>query len=129
MTERFSLLNTTKSNVPISPLLFARIKNHVLGTDYELSLVFVTPKKSHALNLAHRGKDKPTNILSFPLDAKAGEIFICPSYAKKEAKNFERTYPNYLAFLFIHGLVHLKGLDHGSTMEKIETSVRKRFLI
>ena len=129
MTEKFSVLNTTKSNVPLGTLLLVRIKNHVLGKDYELSVVFITPKKSRALNFTSRKKDTPTNILSFPLDKNTGEIFICPSYAKKEAADFGRTYENYLAFLFIHGLVHLKGFDHGSTMEKMETSIRERFSI
>ena len=46
---------------------------------------------------------------------------------KLEAKKFERTYENFLAFLFIHALVHLKGMDHGSTMESMEARYRKKF--
>jgi ssRNA-specific RNase YbeY (16S rRNA maturation enzyme) len=46
---------------------------------------------------------------------------------KLEAKKFDREYENFLGFLFIHGLVHLKGYDHGSTMESIEIQFRKQF--
>jgi probable rRNA maturation factor len=81
----------------------------------------------HAINLKHRGKDKPTNILSFPLDKNSGQIFICPSYSKKEAPDFDRTFSNYLGFLFIHGVIHLKGFDHGSTMENEERKIRTQF--
>ncbi len=123
----FSLLNKTKYPTPKIP--FEEIKNSVLGQAYELSLVFVLEKESHALNLQYRQKDKPTNILSFPLDKETGEIFICLPYAKKEAPSFEREFTNYIAFLFIHGLIHLKGLDHGSIMEAEEEKIRKLFAI
>jgi probable rRNA maturation factor len=127
MVESFTLLNTTKGKLPRLP--FREMKEAVLGTDYELSLVFVDEKESHRVNLETRGKDKPTNILSFPLDKNSGEIIICPTYAEKEAPNFERTYENYMAFLFIHGLVHLKGFDHGSRMESEEKKFRTLFTI
>jgi probable rRNA maturation factor len=127
MSETFEITNKTKGKLPRLP--FVQMKEAVLGKDYELSLVFVSEKESHKINLAHRQKDKPTNILSFELDKKSGEIFICPAYAKKEAPLFERTYSNYIAFLFIHGLMHLKGYDHGSTMENEEVKIRKQFSI
>ena len=43
------------------------------------------------------------------------------------AKDFERTGATFVAFLFIHGCVHLKGLDHGSKMEAIEERIRQKF--
>ncbi len=125
MHSEVQLLNKTKGKLPRLP--FSDMKNAVLGEDYELSLVFVDEAESHKINVQTRGKDKPTNILSFPLDEHSGEIFICPSYAKSEAPNFDRPYENYLAFLFIHGLVHLKGFDHGVRMENEELKYRKQF--
>jgi probable rRNA maturation factor len=125
MTESFSLKNTTKGKLPRLP--FAAMKDSVLGKNYELSLVFISEKESQKLNKLHRGKDKPANILSFPLSKHAGEIFISPAYAKREAPLFSRTFSNYLGFLFIHGLVHLKGFDHGSRMEHEEAKIRKEF--
>ena len=125
MTDSVTILNATKAELPRLP--FEAIKNKVLGKDYELSLVFVSEDKSRKLNAAYRRKDKPTNILSFPLNNNAGEIFICPSVAKKEASKFGRSYSNFLSFLFIHGLMHLKGFRHGSRMEDAERKVRKTF--
>lgn len=79
------------------------------------------------LNRVHRGKDYATDILSFELEKNAGEIFICKSAAAKKAGLFDRTLENYLAFLFIHGLCHLKGMHHGATMERQERKIRKQF--
>ncbi len=127
MSGGITVRNMTKGKLPSLP--FADIKNEVLGKDYDLSVVFVTEKESHKINLQTRAKDKPTNILSFPLEKSSGEIIICPPYAKKEAPQFDRIYSNYLAFLFIHGLVHLKGFDHGSRMETEEKKIREKFSI
>lgn len=106
---------------------FKKIKEAILGKDYDLSWAFITPKKIQKLNLIYRNLNKPTDILSFPLSKTEGEIYICKSESKKEAKKFERDYENFLLFLFIHGCVHLKGYDHGSTMERIEAKFRKHF--
>ena len=103
------------------------IKDKALGTDYELSLVFVGNKESQKLNREHRDKDKPTNIRSFPLDDMTGEIFIDLKKCEEEASEFERDFPNFLVFLFIHGCMHLKGFDHGSTMESKEKALRNLF--
>jgi probable rRNA maturation factor len=121
------ITNRTKGKLPRLP--FSDMKEAVLGTDYTLSLVFVGTTTARKLNKQYRDKDYATDILSFPLDSKNGEIFINPDKAKIKAKEFGRSYTNYLAFLFIHGLHHLKGMDHGSTMEKAEEKIRKIFSI
>lgn len=108
---------------------FDVIKKVVLGSKYELSLVFITAAKIRQLNKTYRNIDKPTDILSFPLSKTSGEIFICKSEAKKEMIKFNRSSENFLLFLFIHGLVHLKGYDHGPKMEKMEQKFRKKFKI
>ncbi|KKR32177.1 MAG: putative rRNA maturation factor [Parcubacteria group bacterium GW2011_GWF2_39_8b] len=115
--EDFTITNKTKSTLSRVP--FAKIKNVVLGKNYSLSLVFIGEKKSRELNCKYRGKNKPTNILSFPLNKKSGEIFITPSLAKKEGLS--------VGFLLIHGLLHLKGIEHGSTMERAEIKLQKKF--
>ena len=125
--ETFSITNETKSTLPSVP--FEKIKDSALGKSYSLSLVFITKATSRKLNRSYRDKDYPTNILSFELDKKNGEIFITPDVAKKEAKNFGRTYENFIAFLFIHGLMHLKGMEHGAIMEKAEAKLRKQFRV
>jgi probable rRNA maturation factor len=108
---------------------FEKIADASLGKGYELSLVFCDSKFSKNLNKIYRGKDKPTNILSFPLSKTSGEIFIDLELCKKEAKKFGQTYTNFVGFLFIHGLLHLKGMRHGDTMERAETRLRKLFNI
>jgi len=105
------------------------IKEAVLGKNYDLSLVFVTPKQIQKFNKTYRQINKPTDILSFPLSATSGEILICKSEAKKEMLKFGRSYENFIIFLFIHGLVHLKGYDHSPKMDEIEIKYRKKFNI
>ena len=123
--EKFSIINKTKGKLISLP--FVDMKEKILGKDYDLSLVFISEKEIHELNKKHRNVDSATDILSFPLDEKSGEIFICLSKTKEMSVEFGRTYENFLAFLFIHGLVHLLGFDHGDKMEKEEEKYRKIF--
>ena len=127
MSTGLEIINKTKGRLPSLP--FELIKKTVLGKNYELSLVFTTASKMLELNKTYRNLNEPTDILSFPLSKTSGEIFICPSETKKMMAEFDRTYENFLAFLFIHGLVHLKGYDHGDKMEKVEIKFRKKFKI
>jgi rRNA maturation RNase YbeY len=106
---------------------FQKIKDKILGKDYDLSWAFISPEEIQKMNLTYRKMDKPTDILSFPLSETEGEIYLCEEEARKEAVNFDRDYANFIDFLFIHGCVHLKGYDHGSTMERIEAKFRKEF--
>ncbi len=105
------------------------MKEAILGTRYELSLAFIGTKRAASLNEAYRKKTYVPNVLSFPLTDTAGEIFICPAVAQKEAKAFDLSPDGYLAYLFIHGCLHLKGHDHGDTMDKLERKYRKAFNI
>jgi rRNA maturation RNase YbeY len=117
----------TKINPPKFLAKFRRIKNDILGKKYELSLAFIDAKKSQELNKTYRKKDKPTNILSFPLSKTNGEILICKKVAKKEAQKFGRTLPEFVGFLVIHGMLHLKGMEHSSTMERREEFYDKKY--
>lgn len=124
----FSLAQTLRKKAPAG--LFRRfgvMTVAVHGEDYELSVVIVGKKRMRTLNRTHRNKDYTTDILSFPIDKSAGEIFINLDACKKKAREFDRTFENYLEFLFIHGLVHLLGFDHGSKMENKERAVRQQF--
>ncbi|MFZ2522484.1 MAG: rRNA maturation RNase YbeY [Minisyncoccia bacterium] len=124
---RISITNTTKSTLPRVP--FVKIKNFVLGEKYDLSLVFVGKERSRKLNLKYRGKNKETNVLSFPLSKKEGEIFINLKLADKQKKTFGRNLNDFVTFLFIHGIMHLKGMQHSSKMEKAEEKIRRKFRI
>jgi len=124
----FSEINfsiNTKGKLPSLP--FGNMKVAVLGTKYDLVLNFIDAKKIQTLNRTYRHRDQPTDILSFPLSKNSGEVFICRKYADKKSVSFGRRPENYLAFLVIHGLVHLKGFEHSSRMESIEAKYRQKF--
>lgn len=104
-----------------------KIKAEILGRDYDLSFAFISKDEIHKLNKKYRKKDKPTDILSFPLSKTSGEILICKEIAKLKSKDFGLKNADYLPFLFIHGCLHLKGLDHGEEMEKLEQKYFKKF--
>ncbi|MEI8249515.1 MAG: rRNA maturation RNase YbeY [Candidatus Taylorbacteria bacterium] len=122
-----TLINETKEAIPT--VAFQAIKDAVLGKKYVLNVIITDAAHIKKLNTIYRNKTVPTDILSFPLGKNEGDIYICPSETKKEARKFDRSYDNFFAFLFIHGCVHLKGYDHGAIMESIETEVRKKFKI
>jgi probable rRNA maturation factor len=122
-----SVRNLTRERIPRIP--FTAIANSVLPQHYELSLVFISSKKSRALNLKWKHKNKPANVLSFPLSKHFGEIFISPSVAATQASAFGKSRSQFLAYLFIHGLLHLEGFDHGDTMEQAELRIGRKFNI
>ncbi|MBI2630891.1 rRNA maturation RNase YbeY [Candidatus Nomurabacteria bacterium] len=110
---------------------FSKIKNDILGKDYSLSMAYVSEKKSRELNKKWRGKDRATNVLSFALSKNLGELILCKAVIKKEAKEkkYDRNFQNLLGFLVIHGMLHLKGLEHGKKMEQLEKLYCKKFKI
>ena len=122
--ERFSISSTVKE-YPALP--YESIKNNILGKNYQLSLVFIGPVKAKKLNKESRGKDYVPNVLSFPLTEEAGEIFITPDTAKTEAKRFKLSEKGYIGYLFIHGLMHLKGFEHSDKMERLEQKFMTQF--
>lgn len=116
--------HTTRSYPKIN---YQEIKDVVLGKSYDLSLVFHGVINAKKLNQKTRKKDYVPNVLSFPLDKHHGEIYITPTIAKKESPDFNLTYRGYVGYLFIHGLLHLKGYDHGTKMESEEKRLMKKF--
>ncbi|KKT44482.1 MAG: putative rRNA maturation factor [Parcubacteria group bacterium GW2011_GWA2_44_15] len=125
--NNFAVTNTTKGKLPRLP--FPSMKEAALGKKYDLSLVFASRSTLRKLNRVYRSIDKTTDILSFPIDKTRGEIFISQDEARKEAKKFDRDFENFIGFLFIHGLTHLKGYRHGSRMEGEEEKIRRKFQI
>ena len=123
----FTITSTVKNYPKSNP--YAEMKNKILGLKYELSLVFVGKVRAASLNKTYRNKTYSPNVLSFPLTQSTGEIVICPQVAKKEAEKFNLSANGYIAYLFIHGLLHLKGYDHSDTMEKLEHKYLKTFNI
>lgn len=122
-----SKANRVKRSKFLSLFSIERIKSEILGETYELSFAFIETPEMQKLNKEYRGKDYPTDILSFPLSDTAGEILICKEVAKEKSKDFDMSESDYLVFLVIHGLLHLKGLDHGEEMESLEKKYLAKF--
>lgn len=127
MHEPSFVLSKTIKSFPSHP--YEAIKDAVLGKKYQLSLNFIGTKRAQTLNKEYRHKTYIPDVLSFPLDDTQGEIYICPEISYKEAAKYNLSKDGFIAFLFIHGLLHLKGHDHGDTMEALERRFVKRFNI
>ena len=111
----------------------------------ELAVRVVKPAESKRLNARYRGRDNATNVLSFPvpeLPARAaaprraprllGDLVICASVVRAEARQQRKTIKAHWAHLVIHGALHLLGYDHeqddeARRMERREVAVLKRF--
>ena len=104
----------------------------------ELSLVFTDDASIRILNADHRGKDKATNVLSFPQDEDAeifgpmlGDIVFAYETVEREAKELGLAFTDHLTHLCIHGFLHLLGYDHMETdeaekMESVEVAILER---
>lgn len=95
---------------------------------WELSLVFAGRTRATSLNKRLRGKTYTPNVLSYESGTRSGEIIICLDVAKRQAPSYGLSYPDFVAYLFIHGMMHLKGHPHGPTMEKHEHLLMSKFV-
>ena len=127
MSRNFSITHGTSATPKRA--VFHAVKNTVLGKAYRLALIFVPAADIKKWNKIYRGKNQATDVLSFPLSKSEGEIYVCLAEAKKEAKKIGQPLSKFIVSLFIHGLVHLKGHDHGATMDSIEAKTRRKFRI
>ncbi|GMG86509.1 rRNA maturation RNase YbeY [Biformimicrobium ophioploci] len=101
----------------------------------ELSVRIVDEAESHSLNHQYRGKDKPTNVLSFPADLPPdlplpllGDLVICAPVVLREAAEQHKTPESHWAHMVVHGTLHLLGFDHiedteAEIMENLETEI------
>ena len=88
----------------------------------EVELIITDDATIQELNAEHRGKNKPTDVLSFPMEAPfteqsifgmpLGSIIIAESFVKEKAAEFGHSVQDELSLLFIHGMLHLLGFDH-----------------
>jgi probable rRNA maturation factor len=105
-----------------------------LGVSGEVALVLTRDPAVRDLNARYRGKDKPTDVLSFPGpggDAGLGDIVISVDTAERNARRLRRTLPRELDVLALHGFLHVLGYDHESddgTMDRLERRLRRELL-
>jgi len=85
----------------------------------EISLKLTDDEEMRELNKKHRSLDKTTDVLSFPMNETKiieenilGDIVISVDTLRKQAKKYDMTINDELAFLYVHGLLHLLGYDH-----------------
>ena len=101
----------------------------------EVTIRLVDEAESQQLNHTYRGKEKPTNVLSFPFEAPPcielpllGDLIICRQVVEREAVEQEKSLEAHWAHMVIHGSLHLLGYDHieddeAEEMEGIETEI------
>jgi len=104
----------------------------------EICIRIVSQEESQALNREYRGKDKPTNVLSFPFEAPPGipldllgDLAICADIVRDEAQEQGKALHDHWAHMVIHGTLHLLGFDHikddeAERMEALERELLAR---
>jgi len=116
--------------------IVASLKNClvVLAPECEIGVTYCDDDEIKKLNRHWRGKNAPTNVLSFPtpglLEDKRllGDIIIAYQTVMREAKEFGRPLTSYVGHMLIHGVLHLVGYDHETNaeaeiMEKLERQI------
>ena len=105
------------------------------GDEVEMTVRIVDEAESHELNLTYRGKDRPTNVLSFPFECPdevelplLGDLVICRQVGEREAAEQEKPLMAHWAHMVVHGSLHLLGYDHiedneAEEMESLETQI------
>jgi probable rRNA maturation factor len=93
----------------------------------DLTVVFLDPKPAQELNWTYRKKKYPTDVLSFESgnSEELGELILCPQVLQRQAKEHELSFNAELAYMLIHGVLHLLGHDH----EKSKREATKMFRI
>lgn len=99
----------------------------------EVSVVLADDARVKELNRDYRGKDKPTNVLSFPgsddLDSPLlGDVILARETVEREAIDEAKSFEHHFGHLIVHGMLHLLGFDHltddeAAEMEALETEI------
>lgn len=118
----------------VKELLALGLKAEDIQDDCEISVTFVSNEKIQEINKEYRGKDQPTDVISFALEEGdedipiigasdtrvLGDIIISVDKAKEQAEEYGHSYERELGFLAVHGLLHLLGYDHETEEEERE---------
>ena len=106
----------------------------------QLSVILVSNKEIQKLNKLWMGKDYPTDVLSFPMDLEPpprgssmpyeiGELIISVEKAEEQAAEYGHTLERELAFLFVHGCLHVLGFDHMNTKDEKDMFGRQKKIL
>ena len=122
-----------KSDIKINLEEIEKIANFITNKDFEL--IIVDNDTIQSINKEYRNIDKPTDVLSFPLDVSCkgmpiGSIIISSDKVKEMSKKLGHSIEDEFKLLLIHGLLHLIGYDHeidNGEMRKKEEEIIKYF--
>jgi len=143
---KLDLVRATRTRVPARSRMthWAAAALGRRGTGREIAVRVVAPRESQQLNKQWRGKDKPTNVLSFPAadvgraarvteHVPLGDLVICADVVRREAERDGKRVEAHWAHMVIHGALHLAGYDHERgerdrmRMERREIAVLRSF--
>lgn len=124
-----------RRRLPLASRLVKRAAEAALaaeGEEGEIAFLLTDDARMQALNRDHRGKDAPTNVLSFPAagpdEAFLGDIALGLETLEREAGEQGKSLEDHLTHLVVHGVLHLLGYDHmeadeAEAMEGLETRI------
>ena len=126
-------------SVAIPPLqqFYERVRGELGFAPDSVTVQLISDRSMAKLNEKYRGKQGPTDVLSFPTNGArpakraeyVGDIAISPETARRNARRFSRSLPLEMCILILHGMIHLAGFDHETDrgqMERYERRLRKR---
>jgi probable rRNA maturation factor len=132
---RLIIVRPKLSGVSLAPLeRFAASAQRAARLRGEVAILITNSATVRRLNRDFRGKDKTTDVLSFPSAAKgmAGDIAISAQAARKQAATLRHPLTTELKILILHGMLHLAGHDHesdGGEMAKLEAKLRAKLAL
>ncbi|CAM3811221.1 rRNA maturation RNase YbeY [Mesobacillus zeae] len=141
--DEVNALSDEEQNIVLELLnLAARMEKVEEGS--EVSLTIVSNERIREINRDYRGKDMPTDVISFALEEAGegemtvigeglprvlGDIVISAAKAREQAAEYEHSYIRELGFLAVHGFLHLLGYDHMTDAEEKEMFSRQKEIL
>ncbi|HHQ4454245.1 rRNA maturation RNase YbeY [Aeromonas hydrophila] len=135
VTLDLQLASASTGGLPSEAQLQGWLDGTILGfqQEAEVTVRIVDEAESNELNLTYRGKDKPTNVLSFPFEAPPGlelpllgDLVICRQVVEHEATEQGKPLMAHWAHMVVHGSLHLLGYDHIEDDEAEEMEALER---
>ncbi|MBE2899149.1 rRNA maturation RNase YbeY [Pasteurellaceae bacterium 20609_3] len=127
-----------ETGLPTAEQIETWAESAVRDDGLEMTVRIVDEDESQTLNRTYRGKDYPTNVLSFPFECPSevdlpllGDLVICRQVVEREAKEQGKTALSHWAHMVVHGCLHLQGYDHlndaeAEEMEGLEREIMAR---
>lgn len=128
----------------IEKLIVFTANELIIENDSEISITLVDNKRIHELNMEYRGKDAPTDVISFALEEMGegeipviggqgpvhlGDIIISVDKAKEQAEEYGHSFKREIGFLAVHGFLHLVGYDHMTEEEEKKMFAKQKEIL